>query len=195
MKNTKYKILNIRYKITGFSLIELLVVVALIGIIGYLTTSIFVLGFRTQAKSEILKEVKQNGDYAMTIMERMIRSAADIPNPICGVPNSELTILNQEGYITTFKCDESGHILQENGGFPAGTPPVTYNLTSDKVIVPTVGSGPFKCFTVVCPTPPTNPKYVYIEYTINQSGNANIPVENQASMPYQSTVSLRNYSQ
>src|SRR3989344_5749758 len=91
----------------GFSLIELLVVISLIGIIGTIITQVFILGIRSQAKSEIIKEVKQNGDYATSVIESMIRNSLDIQASECNENTNLLTILNPDGYTTTFDCSGS----------------------------------------------------------------------------------------
>ena len=185
MQNSKLKInpqLN-----HGFTLIELLITVALIGIVGTITTQIFILGFRSLAKSEAIKEVKQSGDYALSVMESMVRNASNISNISlsCNTSTDELSLINPDGFTTTFTCLEGSEIASASGF-------TTYPLTSTKVIV----SGCNAAFRVVCPTPPLYPKYVLFNFTVSQAAITGQPTpqpENRASLEYQSTVSLRNY--
>lgn len=174
----------------GFTLIELLVVTTLIGLIGVIITEVFVLGFRSQGKSETVKEVKQNGDYALSVIEGMVRNAADIPASQCDTgPNpdtSQLTIVNLDRFTTTFECDASSHLASISAGFPEPTPAISMPLTSSRVAVTNC------TFTVVCPPHPLSPKYVYVNFTVSQAG-AGLQPEKRASLEYQTTVSLRGY--
>jgi len=51
---------------------EILVAVSALAVMGVLLTQVFVTTIRTNTKNEISKEVKQNGDLAVSIMTRMI---------------------------------------------------------------------------------------------------------------------------
>ncbi|MBI3955622.1 type II secretion system protein, partial [Candidatus Gottesmanbacteria bacterium] len=169
----------------GFSMIELLVVVALIGIIGTITTQVFILALQTQVKSEIIKEVKQNGDYALSVMESMVRNSTDILSISCNETSSQLTIQNPDGFNTVFDCTGS-NISSISGSESILPTPTGAPLTNSKVKVSSC------TFRVICPTPPINPKYVYIEYTVSQAGAGTGP-KDTSSLNYQTTVSLRNY--
>ena len=163
----------------GFTLVELLIVVTLIGFIGTITSQIFIINLRSQVKSELLKEVKQNGDYALSAMEMMIRNAVNISSLQCNIPSDELTITNQDGFTTTFSCTNGSKIASN-----------TSSLTSNKVVVYNCSNA----FRVVCPTPPLYPKYVFINYIIQQAGTDLTPTPGSiTSLEYQSTISLRNY--
>lgn len=62
----------------GFSLIEILVVVSIIGVITTVTTGIFVQIIKSSNKANVVTEIKQNGDSVMNQIERTIRNAEDI---------------------------------------------------------------------------------------------------------------------
>ena len=141
----------------GFTFIELLITVTLLGIVGTLVTQVFILGFRAQNKSEIMKEVKQNGDYALSVMESMIRSAEDI-SADCNTSTNQLTVLNPDGLTTTFICTNNSSIASQSAW-------LTSSLTSNKVIASNCSSA----FRIVCHTPPLNPKYVFINFTLKQA--------------------------
>lgn len=174
----------------GFSLIELLVVVTLMGIIGMITTQMFILNVKSQSKSELGKEVKQNGDYALAVIESMLRAAVDIVgSTTCNQPSAKtLTILNPDGLNTTFDCSSS-QMASISSGFPDGSPDVSLPLTSSKVIVSNCN------LRLVCPTPPINPKYVFVSFKLSQSiGGQTTPLpDSYSSIDFQSTVSLRGF--
>ena len=170
-------------KKSGYSLIELLVVITLIAILGTLTAEAFILGLRAQSKSEIVKEVKQNADYIGQVVENMIRNSIDIQVTQCNSNTQELTIRSPDGLFTSFDCTSSV-MASISGQYPV--PTVYLSLSNNRVAVENCN------FRVVCPTPPINPKYVFFNFKLTQTGS-NLPKEKQASIEYQNTVSLRNY--
>jgi prepilin-type N-terminal cleavage/methylation domain-containing protein len=167
----------------GYSLIELLVVITLIGIISTIIFQMFMLTLHYQVKSEVIKEVKQNGDYASSIMETMIRNASDISSAGCNINQGSITFTNADGFTTTFACTGT---IASTSAYPNPTPAVSVNLTGPKVAASNCN------FRVVCPTPPLSPKYVFISFTLSQV-NPTGSVEQKAAIDYQSTVSLRTY--
>ena len=186
----KFSIFNFQFSNSGFSLIELLVVVTMIGLIGTLTTQIFILGIKSQAKSEVIKEVKQNGDYAITVMENMVRNAVDVSNSACNVSQDHLIILNPDGISTTFSCNifETENKYRKIASVSGTLPETVYALTSEKVNLSSC------IFRVVCPDPPLSPKYVFISFTIRGINSSLTPTPgNISSLEYQTTVSLRTY--
>lgn len=173
----------------GFSLIELLVVVALMGIIGTVTTQVFFIGFKSQAKGEIVKEVKQNGDYALSVIDTMVRNAADFSSDqVCNWDAATLSIVNPDSFTTIFDCTGSS-IASVSASIP-GITPTGIPLTSTKVEVKNCK------FRVVCPTPPLSPKYVFVNFTLSQGAISGQPTplpENTASLEYSGTFSLGRY--
>ncbi len=162
----------------GFTLVEIVVVMALFAITSVVSTQIFISILRSQLKSEVSKEVKQNGDYAYSAMEQMIRNASQVVTA-CTTPSTTLQIINQDGGDTIFDC--SSNQLASSSATTADT--TVHNLTSNTVIV----SG---CtFTVVCPAAPA-PKYVLASFNVSK-GNGNSPLDTSVET-YQSTISLRN---
>jgi len=167
----------------GFTLIEILVVVTFVGMIGIIISQVFILGVRSQVKNEVMKEVRQNGDFIIGVVEGMTKSAIDTENTDCNKSVSQFSIINQDGYTTIFSC--TGNNIASTSVYLAPTPTVTVNLNTSRVKITDCG------FRLVCPTPAIAPKYVLFNFTVSQaSGNS---PESQSSMDYQTTVSLRSY--
>lgn len=161
---------------TGFTLIEVLMTVFILGIVIVVGGNLFFSILKGASKTELTKEVKQNGDYAIGVMERMVRNAQSIQT--CTANN--IVIKNLDGGQTEFKCLLEGEVtkIASGGAF----------LTSNNVTlgVSCPGSLSFSCDQTVAP-----PK-VTISFTLYQKGSSTRP-EEQAQVPFQTTVSLRTY--
>ena len=159
---------------SGFTLIEILVVSAILLTVGVMVVQLLFSSLKGGSKSAILSTVKENGDYALTVMERMIRNSREV---LCS-PTS-LTIKNPDGNQTTFLCD--GVNPTKIASISASA---TYYLTSDSVTVP--------CPLFDC-TQLTDKK-IGINFTVSQYLPGVTPkLEETAQMDFQTTVTLRNY--
>lgn len=153
----------------GFTLVEVLVVVTLIGIFMVATTQIFFTSLQTQSKSQIKQEIKQNGDYILSIMEQVTRNGQDVTGG-----GTNFTVTNPDGTTTVFNC--AAPSIQRDGQV----------LTSSKVVVSNCA------VVVVVPNPPTSPKYVFVNFTLRQAA-ATTDVRETATEYFQGTYTLRNY--
>jgi len=171
--NTKYIIQNV-----GFTLIELLVVIAIMGTVGVMVSNLFFQTLKGSTKAELLKTVKQEGDYAISSMERIIRNAKTVES-VCasgGSTASSITVTNQDDTSTSFGCDAGNTKITLDGA----------DLTSS--IVAVSGCGSF----ITCTQSGSTPPVVAIKFSLSQAGSSSRP-EEQASVPFQTIVSLRNY--
>jgi len=168
---------NISKNANGFTLIELLVVTTLLGIISTGIAQIFFTILKGGAKAEILKEAKQNGDYALSIMERMVRNASAVD---CASAPDSIEITNPDFNTTTFSLT-GGKIASSsasNNGF----------LTGGTVFVSGLTFGCIQSSGGI-------PSVVTISFTVSQppkSGVTPNPKET-ASVFFKTTVSLRTY--
>lgn len=154
----------------GFTLIEVLMIVFIMGIVAVIGGNMLFSIMKGTSKAEITKEVKQNGDYAIGVMERMIRNAQNCKS------NGGVTIKNPDGKFTNFFCETvagATRIASNSGVF----------LTSDNV---TASNCIFSCDATK--TPPI----VNISFDLSQKGTDLRP-EEKAQVRFQRTVSLRTY--
>jgi len=177
-------------KTDGFSLIELLVVVALMGVIGTIVLQITTVMFRSQGKAELEKAAKQNGDLAMKIIEQTIRDAKDIVD--CGSTHpTYITVTNRDNTQTTLSCSAiSGQFTKQSIGSGAAAPLPPSPITDTKVRIPG------DCvFNVVCPdnSERQTPKYVYVYFSVEQANSAATDPYTKIDLSYQETISLRTY--
>jgi len=174
------KIVNCKLKIAkgGFTLIELLVVVAVFMILALLVTNSLFSILKSNAKANIMKEIRQNGAYALDVMDKTI-SGSVIDDAACtGMAGSFLTVKNPvSGAKITFKCDDSSD--------PAYIASNSAQLTSPTVTIESCG-GVFKCETVDSVN-----KKVTISFTLKQLGAPSRP-EEMARQTFTKTIFLRN---
>lgn len=86
----------------GFTLIEILVATAIVAILALVIVQVFITTVRVNTKTEIMKEIKQNGDYATSILTRLVQNAQDIDD--CTVFPHQLTITNPDASQTVIEA-------------------------------------------------------------------------------------------
>lgn len=165
---------------SGFTLIETLIVVFLIGIVLVAGGNIFFGIMKGSSKAEIEKEVKQNGSYALAVMERMIRNSRRV-TACDDLAGASLEIENSDYGLTTFQLGE-GRIASSSAGGDL-------YLTTDNI---TVSSLTFTCvFDPPSSSDPQDIRRVGINFILSV-GAAEAP-ETFAEIEFQTSVSLRNF--
>lgn len=161
----------------GFTLIELLVVVAILATVGVVATNMFFQILKGASKAEIEKMVKQEGEYAISVMERMIRNAKSVKSDCDASFHHVILMKNQDEGITAFECITGDAYVASNSA----------RLTSDKVAI----SSDCNQF-VRCTQTGSSPPVVEIDFDLSQRDSSPRP-EEQATVKFQTTVSLRSY--
>lgn len=159
----------------GFTLIEILVVVAIVGIVAVTATGLFTYSLRSNQKTRAILEVKQVGDSAMAVMANKIRGAGEIVSPVCPFTKSPtVKITDADGDEVIFSL-EGSKIKQEIAGSVS-------HLTSAGL---TIGPLEFSCFEGI-------PEVVEISFTLKK-GSAGDPIHH-VSLDFMTSISLRrNY--
>ena len=160
----------------GFTLIEFLIYIAIVGSILVLMTGFFWNIVFGSVKENSYQEIQQNGRFAMTKITQEIKKANEINNPLPG--NSadflSLAMANPDFNPTIFDLNEGElRITQGTTG--------SFELTTDRVIVSNL------LFTNL--SYPDTPGTIRIEMRINHLNPANRS-EYEALIDFKSTVSL-----
>lgn len=121
-------------KNAGFTIVEIMVGVVILGIVTLTTNSILVSVFKGTRKAEIIKEVKQNGDYALTVMEVRIREAKQIVSDCDMGGSTSLKIQNIDGTFSNFATSGT-QVSQENFETDGITLIDSANLTSSALTI------------------------------------------------------------
>lgn len=173
----------------GFTLIELIVAVAIIAGLGTVLVQALFTTTRSSTKVDRLTEVKQGGEYALNVIERMIRNARSL-TAVCTsdgtTPTSSAAITSPDGYETTFACAWSGSVTRIASVSAFGT----QYLTSSSV---TLGGATCDADSLVfyCTSVADVAKSVKVTFQLSQKGT---PVDQyeKASTTFQTNVSVRN---
>jgi len=175
---------------SGFTLVEVLVTFAIVSIVVTIGSISFFALLRGANKTEILKEVKQNGDYALSVMELKIRNARDIPSGCDGAATNSISIENPDATTTIFSCVNTGsaqQIREQTNG-------ITTYLTSPQVTIDTdcttaaITSLMFSCSVS---TVDGVTKNVNLGFKLRQA-NSDSPLTEKAEQTFSSQVTLRN---
>lgn len=166
-----------RSPVTGFSLVEVLIIVSLLAIVLLIGSDLFFTTLKGASKAEIVKEIKQNGNFALGIMERMIRNSRALD---CSGTPGQLSLTNPDQGETTFRLDSSNRIASESALGP-------FLLTSPET--------PAASFSIICsPSPPQTgrPTVVTVQFRLTAPGGLT-RTEETAQVDFQTQVSTRNY--
>lgn len=93
----------------GFSLIEMLVVMFVFSILAVVSSQVLTLSLRGTRKSESVGETRQNAQYALDVIDRLLKNARSLT---CSLPapsiSNRLDYVDQYGNASYFECISSG---------------------------------------------------------------------------------------
>lgn len=185
----------------GFTIIEILFALVILASMGIVLSQTFFTSTRSNTKEEILKEVKQNGDFALDTMERIIRNAKSLSST-CGSSNQQsITVVNPDGGSTILGCQNDSDL---SGSYTriASTSAVTGSLPkylTSTLVTTTYGNlGSGSCddstnnkFSISTTKSGTSPCNITINFTLYQRNNKTATFES-ANAQFQTTVVMRN---
>ena len=132
----------------GLTLIESLVVLSIFALLMVSVTTIFISSLRAAAKARVIKEVRQNGSYAMGVITQAIRSAREIT--LC-TANTKVDYIDAAYVAGSFEC--AANNIASGSASPV-------NLTSDIVLVSPCA--------LTCVQLPGQPTQLAIDFTVSQ---------------------------
>lgn len=139
----------------GFSLLEVLVVLAVFSLLSIVSTTVILLSVRGSRKSDTNSRVRQNVDHVISTMERQIRNATSVT----ACPNTNPNILDyidENGTPTSFSC-----IANSTDGYIASG---SAKITADEVVVENCN------ITCVPDADGSSPPYIDISITARDKG-------------------------
>lgn len=163
----------------GFTLVEMMLSIGIIVLLSVMVSGFLFSLLSSSAKTEVVQEVRQNGAYALSVMERMLINSLAITSDCIGADASLISFDNYDGGKTTFACEEA-KISSASGDLV----PIRVFLTNSNVKV----SG---C-NFVCSSQPGKPAMVTINFNVSQKtegGRAN----EKLSLDFNTVVTLKNF--
>ncbi len=154
--------------VSGFTLIEMLVVLTIFALVMVTISGIFLASLRASFKSESIKEVKQNGNYALSVITRALKDASELTS--C-TGTSRVDYKDADKNPAYFEC--------VNNTIASGS--ATIRLTSNSV---SVSPCSFVCVSGNGQSPTVN-----IDYTVARTGTGN--TSETATIKFKTQVTLR----
>lgn len=187
----------------GYTLIELLAVIIVMVVVGVIVTGILSSSLRGGSKSNVLGNVIQNGNNAITQISKMLTFARNFngvstdnitytTNCIQTIPPSpspsptpvaykSIKITSFDGGVTVFSCngpsDNPANTIASNGA----------SLIDTSTILTVPSSCYFTCIQDNFGQIPT----IKINFTLSQITSNNL-VEKTATVPFETSVTMRN---
>jgi len=165
----------------GFSIIEVIVMIGILGLIGVIATGVFFTTLRSSTRSRVSENLKQKGDFTLNVIEKMVRGASFLPDLTAdcdGDDKSSLSVVSHDGFTTTFDCsaDRIASVSAEQGTVVLLED--VSRIDCDHFISCLVGSG--------------GVPEVVIDFTLYQGGDSELPYE-KSSINFHTQVTPRNY--
>lgn len=111
----------------GFTLLEVLIAITIIGIMGFIITDLLSKGFRGSSKTQVIGNIKQNGQLVLNIIEQSVRNADVVvcPDTADGIVNLDTMVLRDKtsGKFIRFKIIPGN--ANSNGALRQDSPTVS----------------------------------------------------------------------
>lgn len=176
----------------GFTLLEILISVGILAIVATLLAQVLFTTTHVNTKTEILTGIKEDGNFALGIMARMVRSATSIETT-CAQGETTATsalIRNSDNNLTTLACRSDGNVARIASVSASG---VVYLSQRDTTLSLSGGSDCTDS-SLVFSCPPADgsvQNQLSIRFTLGRPGAAGSAYES-GSASFQSIVGLRN---
>ncbi len=164
----------------GFSLVEMLVVLLIFSIVGVIVGRSLAFSLRSSKKSENASVVKENVEYALATMERLLRNAKSID---CQSPSGELRYVDNDDNNKAFVCQREKLSLRLG---EVGSPLV--DLTSSDVEILNC----FSVFEIDYSSCESGGPARWVNITIKAS-RKDVPQTENVQIEMKTRILLRNY--
>lgn len=157
----------------GFTLIELLVAIMVLAVVGSIVVGIVISTLRGTNKTNNLTDVRQSGDYAISIMSRMIRNSQSI----ISCANNTISITSPDQGVTEFMCKSAGgNVPATIASNSASLFPISVSVSPCSITCVPIAAGSYQTVTISFTAAPTNA----------------VSADRTASIPFITSVQTRN---
>ena len=160
-----------------------MVVIGIFVLIATITVSILIVILRGTKNSDSIILVRQNGEYAMAQIVRMVRFAKSLDDPVTcdSTPLKSITITTFDLNQTTFSCPDD----------PLPTPNFIASNSANSTKLTNMQSVGVSSCSFVCTQSGTGPPLINIKFILLKVNSNGLP-EGDVTIPFQSSVTMRN---
>ncbi len=163
-------------RLRGFSIVEMLISTALLAVVMIVATQSLAASLKNSRKSDSISKVRENVDYAVSTMERLLRNAQSVT---CTTPK-KLDYVDEYDNTTYFNCITSGGYSFIASGS------ATTKLTSSNVNIDCTAV--FNCPVSASGVPAT------VEITLKGTEHPSLGSEG-STITSKTRIQLRNYTE
>ena len=179
----------------GFTLIELLAVIIVFSLIGSLAGSILVNSLRTSNKTNVVTTVKENGNFAITQMGKILRDATSLQSPypcVTPVTQTSVTLVASDGNTVVLDCAATDGITGKTTIASNSAPLIDTSVSGVKLLSPG-NSAPACSFTCSQSTASDYP-VIDVMFGLTQQATSNFSEQNASSSAiiFSTSILLRN---
>ena len=186
----------------GFTLVELLVVTAVMGVLGVLSATLISSILRSQNKTTIINEARQNGNLVIDKFERDVKQSAEVcpvdllavpPGPNCAISTStSVALTTYDGTTIVWDCQATSFKRGQGLDYAAASTPANMmDVTNSDVVN---GVAVASCSFTVLPKAGSNiPQIVTLNFFLTQGSGAPGKAEFQINEQFEVTVGTRAY--
>jgi Tfp pilus assembly protein PilW len=124
-----------RRRQAGFTLVELLLYLAVTSIIVTSVSGFFITMLEARVKFQVMSEVEQQGAQVMQQMTQTVRNGSTITSPTTGATGTGLTITVPTGALSPTVFDLSGGVIRVTEGAGAAEPLTNNRVTASALSV------------------------------------------------------------
>lgn len=118
----------------GFTLTEILVVMAITAIVGTMLVVAFTNTLRGNNKAQILSVIKQNGQAILENMDKTIRNADNVVCPLPDVLTSPTLVVVKDGIHTRYRFNNENHTIETDNPIQGTITGTTEEETNEQFI-------------------------------------------------------------
>lgn len=195
--NFKSRLGGQKSKMRGYTLVEMLAVIVVFSMIGGIIAAIFASSLRGSNKANVTNEVRQNGNYALTQMSRMITYAKSFDGVSTDGVSYETDCYTEPVLENTPTPTPSEYHYLKITGFDGGQITFTCLSNPDEISsnaatminenAVSVDSCKFTCEQLNIIQPPT----IKINFSLSQK-NEEALFESRASVSFETSATMRN---
>lgn len=166
----------------GFTLLEMLVSIAIVALLSTVLSQVFITTLRLNTKTELLKDMKQNGELALETMIRLIQNAKRVD---C-VSSQSILITSTDDGQTSLECALTGTTTRIASTSATGTSYLTSTSATLGGVNCTGSTLMFACVSAA-----GQPTTVTVSFRLSQAGIGS-EAFNMVNEQFQSSATTRN---